>query len=89
MTLLEELPRGSSTERSIPVLETKRLVLRAPRLEDAKAIAVLANDRRIAEGCRTQNLVWGQILGHHFHDATAAGSRHDNDLSAVRLVAIW
>ena len=49
MTLLEELPRGSSTERSIPVLETKRLVLRAPRLEDAKAIAVLANDRRIAE----------------------------------------
>jgi RimJ/RimL family protein N-acetyltransferase len=49
MTLLEELPRGSSRERSIPVLETKRLVLRAPRLEDAKAVAVLANDRRIAE----------------------------------------
>ena len=49
MTLLEELPRGSSRERSIPVLETKRLILRAPRLEDAKAVAVLANDRRIAE----------------------------------------
>ena len=49
MTLLEELPRGSSRERSIPVLETKRLVLRAPRLEDAKAVAALANDRRIAE----------------------------------------
>src|SRR3954463_12681187 len=49
MTLLEELPRGVSRERSIPVLETKRLVLRAPRLEDAKAIAVLANDKRIAE----------------------------------------
>ena len=31
------------------VLETKRLVLRAPRLEDAKAVAILANDRRIAE----------------------------------------
>src|SRR4051795_2901308 len=49
MTLLEELPRGVSRERSIPVLETKRLVLRAPRLEDAKAVAALANDRRIAD----------------------------------------
>jgi RimJ/RimL family protein N-acetyltransferase len=49
MTLLEELPRGSFRERSIPVLETKRLTLRAPTLKDAKAIAVLANDRRIAE----------------------------------------
>src|SRR4029079_2709103 len=49
MTLTEELPRGSFHERSIPVLETKRLALRAPRLEDAKMIAVLANDRRIAE----------------------------------------
>jgi RimJ/RimL family protein N-acetyltransferase len=49
MTLLEELPRGPFRERSTPVLETKRLTLRAPRLEDAKAVAVLANDRRIAE----------------------------------------
>jgi len=49
MTLLEELPRESYRERSIPVLETKRLALRAPRLEDAKTVAVLANDRRIAE----------------------------------------
>jgi RimJ/RimL family protein N-acetyltransferase len=49
MTLLEELPRGSFRERSIPVLETKRLTLRAPTLKDAKAIALLANDRRIAE----------------------------------------
>ena len=49
MTLLEELPRGSIRERSIPVLETKRLTLRAPTLKDAKAVAVLANDRRIAE----------------------------------------
>jgi len=49
MTLLEELPRGPFRERSIPVLETKRLTLRAPTLKDAKAVAVLANDRRIAE----------------------------------------
>lgn len=48
MTLLEISPE-QFRERSIPVLETERLVLRAPRLGDAKAVAVLANDRRIAE----------------------------------------
>ena len=46
MTLLEEIPREPYRERSIPVLETKRLALRAARLEDAKAVAALANDRR-------------------------------------------
>ncbi len=49
MTLLEERPRESFREQSIPVLETKRLTLRAPRLEDAKTVALLANDKRIAE----------------------------------------
>jgi RimJ/RimL family protein N-acetyltransferase len=49
MTLLEEIPRETFNEACIPVLETKRLALRAPRLEDAKTVATLANDRRIAE----------------------------------------
>ena len=49
MTLLQERPAEALREQSIPVLETERLILRAPRLEDAKAIATLANDRRIAE----------------------------------------
>jgi RimJ/RimL family protein N-acetyltransferase len=49
MTLLEEIPRGPLAESCIPVLETKRLALRAPRLEDAKTVAALANDRRVAE----------------------------------------
>jgi len=49
MTLLEEIPREQFREGSIPVLETKRLALRAPRLEDAITVAALANDRRIAE----------------------------------------
>ena len=49
MTLLERIPRETFHEGSIPVLETKRLTLRAPRLEDAKTVATLANDRRIAE----------------------------------------
>ena len=48
MTLLE-IPRETFHEGSIPVLETKRLALRAPRLGDAKTVATLANDRRIAE----------------------------------------
>lgn len=48
MTLLEERPATAVHERSIPVLETERLTLRAARHEDAKAIAALANDLRIA-----------------------------------------
>ena len=49
MTLLEPIAAESLREASIPVLETERLVLRAPRLEDAERIAMLANERRIAE----------------------------------------
>jgi RimJ/RimL family protein N-acetyltransferase len=49
MTLSEEVLADTRRERCIPVLETERLTLRAPRHEDVKAIAVLANDRRIAE----------------------------------------
>jgi len=49
MTCLEQLPSEQIRERSIPVLETERLILRAPRLGDAKTVAALANDRRIAE----------------------------------------
>jgi RimJ/RimL family protein N-acetyltransferase len=36
-------------ERCIPVLETDRLTLRAPRLADVKAIVRFAGDRRVAE----------------------------------------
>jgi RimJ/RimL family protein N-acetyltransferase len=49
MTLLEPIAAESFRERSTPVLETERLILRRPRLADAKAVAVLVNDRRIAE----------------------------------------
>ena len=49
MTLSEDVGTSTQHERSIPVLETKRLALRAPRHEDVKVITVLANDRRIAE----------------------------------------
>jgi RimJ/RimL family protein N-acetyltransferase len=49
MTLLEQIPSESFREGCIPVLETKRLAMRAPRLKDVKTVAALANDRRIAE----------------------------------------
>ena len=49
MTLLEEIPSGTFREASIPVLETERLTMRAPRLADAKTVSMLAADRRIAE----------------------------------------
>ena len=49
MTLLEpDAPEGLQG-LSVPVLETERLILRAPRFEDAGTIAALVNDRRIAE----------------------------------------
>jgi len=47
--MILEIPTESFREESIPVLETERLLLRAPRLGDAKIVATLANDRRIAE----------------------------------------
>lgn len=48
MTLSQDVFGATRREHSIPVLETERLVLRAPRREDVAAIAGLANDRRIA-----------------------------------------
>jgi RimJ/RimL family protein N-acetyltransferase len=48
MTLLDRR-RIDTQVGGIAVLETARLVLRAARLEDAKRVAALVNDRRIAE----------------------------------------
>ncbi len=51
MTCLE-LESRTCREGCIPVLETERLTLRAPKLEDTKHVAALANDKRIAENTR-------------------------------------
>ena len=48
MTLTEEVLAPKRQEHCVPVLKTERLTLRAPRQADAKAIASLVNDRRIA-----------------------------------------
>lgn len=49
MTLHAHRPRFAYQDFAIPTLETERLVLRAPRLHDAEDVALLLNDRRIAE----------------------------------------
>jgi RimJ/RimL family protein N-acetyltransferase len=50
--MLQDVPTPTLREASPCVLETERLMLRRPTLADVKAIARLANDRRIAENTR-------------------------------------
>src|SRR5262245_7963885 len=50
--MLQDIPPPTLREASPCVLETERLTLRRPTLADVKAIAHLANDRRIAENTR-------------------------------------
>jgi RimJ/RimL family protein N-acetyltransferase len=50
--MLQDIPTPTLREASPCVLETERLMLRRPTLADVKAIAHLANDRRIAENTR-------------------------------------
>lgn len=49
MTIVEATCGSSLAESSTPVLETERLFLRAPRIEDMAWIAELADNRRVAE----------------------------------------
>jgi RimJ/RimL family protein N-acetyltransferase len=49
MTLSNEVLAQRPQDYSVPVLETARLILRAPRLADANAIAHFAGDRRVAQ----------------------------------------
>jgi RimJ/RimL family protein N-acetyltransferase len=49
MTALELIGPAGLAEASPLVLETKRLVLRAPRLADLDAIVTLADNRKVAE----------------------------------------
>jgi len=48
MTLSERVFTPPRRDEILPILATARLVLRAPRRSDVKAIATLVNDRRIA-----------------------------------------
>jgi RimJ/RimL family protein N-acetyltransferase len=50
--MLQDIPAPTWREAKACVLETERLSLRRPTLADVKAIAHLANDRRVAENTR-------------------------------------
>ena len=49
MTLQTRIAPEVAPDSRIPVLETERLVLRAPCLDDVPALVLLLNDRRISE----------------------------------------
>src|SRR4029450_11074292 len=73
MTLLRTSPQ-TLPDRRIPLIETERLVLRAPRLEDAKTIATLLNDRRIAENTVRIPHPYAITNAQRFIDGANAGS---------------
>jgi RimJ/RimL family protein N-acetyltransferase len=74
---LSENVIGTAREFCIPVLATERLTLRAPRCEDVKAIAALANDRRIA--ANTARIPYPYGLG-DAEQFIAAANRRDGDV---------
>jgi RimJ/RimL family protein N-acetyltransferase len=49
MTSLQPERTEAAPAACTPVLKTRRLILRAPRADDAQALATLMNDRRIAD----------------------------------------
>ena len=73
--MLQDIPTPTLRERSPCVLETERLTLRRPTLADVKAIAHLANDRRIAENTRRLPHPYSQDHAVAFVRAMAAESR--------------
>jgi RimJ/RimL family protein N-acetyltransferase len=73
--MLQDIPTPTLREASRCVLETERLTLRRPTLADVKAIARLANDRRIAENTRRLPHPYSQDHAVEFVRATAAQPR--------------
>ena len=46
---IDMLSKSSPFDLETPVLETKRLIMRPPHREDVEDLAIIANDRDIAE----------------------------------------
>jgi RimJ/RimL family protein N-acetyltransferase len=76
--MLQDLPTPTPTRRdaSSCVLETERLILRRPTLADVKAIARLANDRRVAENTRRLPHPYSPEHAVEFIRATASDNSH-------------
>jgi RimJ/RimL family protein N-acetyltransferase len=91
--MLQDIPTPTSREASPCVLETERLLLRRPTLADVKAIARLANDRRIAINTRRLPHPYSQDHAIEFVRATARDNRDtvfliEADRSPIGMVGI-
>jgi RimJ/RimL family protein N-acetyltransferase len=73
MTLTQDVLDDTRREGCIPVLETERLILRAPCHGDVKAIAALANDRRVAENLARMPHPYGIADAEQFLAAVNSG----------------
>jgi RimJ/RimL family protein N-acetyltransferase len=73
--MLQDIPTPILREARSCVLETERLMLRRPTLADVKAIARLADDRRIAENTRRLPHPYSQDHAIEFVRATADDDR--------------
>ena len=80
MTLSPEIFSPSAREHAAPMLETERLTLRAPRHDDQKAIARLANDRRVAANTTKLPHPYGMDDAERF---IAAANRQDGETTFV------
>jgi RimJ/RimL family protein N-acetyltransferase len=74
MPLPNQIAPHAIRETCIRLIETERLLLRAPRTEDAKTIAILVNDRRIAENTLRIPHPYGIADAQRFITGTNAGS---------------
>ena len=91
--MLQDFPTPTLRAPTSCVLETERLTLRRPTLADVKAIAHLANDRRIAENTRRLPHPYGQEHAAAFVHATADGVREtafliEHGHAAIGMVGI-
>ena len=91
--MLQDIPTPTLREASSCVLETERLMLRRPTLADVKAIAHLANDRRIAENTRRLPHPYSQDHAIEFVRAIANDKREtvfliENNFTPIGVVGI-
>ena len=91
--MLQDIPTPTLREASTCVLETERLMLRRPTLADVKAIAHLANDRRIAENTRRLPHPYLQDHAVEFVRATASDAGEtvfliENDFVPIGVVGV-
>jgi RimJ/RimL family protein N-acetyltransferase len=93
--MLQEIPTTTPSLREARpcVLETERLTLRKPNLADVKAIACLANDRRVVEMTRRMPFPYGRDDAARFVASLGQGYEtvfliEAEDLAPIGLVGV-